>query len=100
MPEKHSIEDEGERLLSLVPKESWMCVLDVRGVELSSEEFASKREALMVEGKSQLEVYNRRRVWDRRAVEISGRFSIELVENDIHASDDARDFDRADLSRF
>ena len=53
VPEQRSIDDEGERLLSLVPKDSWLCVLDVGGVELSSEQFASKLETLMVEGKSQ-----------------------------------------------
>ena len=53
VPEQKTIEDEGERLLSLIQKDSWVCVLDVGGVELSSEKFASRLETLMVEGKSQ-----------------------------------------------
>lgn len=53
VPEQKTVKDEGERLLSLIPKDSWVCVLDVGGVELSSEKFAAKLETLMVEGKSQ-----------------------------------------------
>lgn len=53
VPEQRSIDDEGERLLALVPKESWTCLLDVGGVEMSSEEFASKLQSLMLDGRSQ-----------------------------------------------
>ena len=53
IPEQRSIEEEGEKILAPVPKDSWLCVLDVGGTELTSEEFASKLEGLMVEGKSQ-----------------------------------------------
>ena len=53
VPEQRSIDDEGERLLSLIPKDSWMCLLDIGGVEMSSEQFAAKLESLMLEGKSQ-----------------------------------------------
>ena len=53
VPEQKSVDDEGEKLSALIPKESWVCVLDVGGTELTSEEFASRLENLMVEGKSQ-----------------------------------------------
>lgn len=53
VPEQRSIDEEGERLLALVPKESWICLLDVGGVEISSEEFASKLQSLMLDGRSQ-----------------------------------------------
>ena len=53
VPEQRSIDDEGERLLSLIPKDSWMCLLDIGGVEMSSEQFAAKLESLMLDGKSQ-----------------------------------------------
>ncbi len=53
IPEQRSIDDEGDKLLSSIPKDSWMCLLDVGGVEMSSEQFATKLESLMLEGKSQ-----------------------------------------------
>ncbi len=53
VPEQRSIEEEGERLLALVPKTGWLCVLDVGGTELTSEEFAARLETLMVEGRSE-----------------------------------------------
>lgn len=52
IPEQRSIEEEGDKILALVPKDNWLCVLDVGGTELTSEGFASKLEALMVEGRS------------------------------------------------
>ena len=44
--EQRTIEEEGQKLLSLVPPNSWLCVLDVVGVSLSSEDFAKKIAAL------------------------------------------------------
>lgn len=39
VPECRTVEEEGQRVLSLVPKESWLCVLDVAGEALNSEDF-------------------------------------------------------------
>ena len=54
VPECRTLTEEGQRLLSLVPKDSWLCVLDVAGVELSSEDFAKKISALALDGVSSL----------------------------------------------
>ena len=54
VPECRTLAEEGQRLLSLVPKDSWLCVLDVAGVELSSEDFAKKISALALDGVSSL----------------------------------------------
>ena len=52
--ELRTVEEEGQKLLSLVPPNSWLCVLDVAGVELSSEDFAKKIAALNLDGVSNL----------------------------------------------
>lgn len=52
--ECRTVEEEGQKILSLVPKDSWLCVLDVAGVELSSEGFAKKIAALTLSGVSNL----------------------------------------------
>ena len=52
--EQRTIEEEGQKLLSLVPPNSWLCVLDVVGVSLSSEDFAKKIAALNLDGVSNL----------------------------------------------
>lgn len=52
--EQRTIEEEGQKLLSLVPQNSWLCVLDVAGVPLSSEVFAKKIAALALDGVSNL----------------------------------------------
>ena len=52
--EQRTIEEEGQKLLSLAPPNSWLCVLDVAGVELSSENFAKKIAALALDGVSNL----------------------------------------------
>lgn len=54
VPECRTLDEEGRRLLSLVPPNSWLCVLDVAGVELSSEAFAKKIAALTLDGHSSL----------------------------------------------
>ena len=54
VPECRTVEEEGQKILSLVPKDSWLCVLDVLGVELSSEDFAKKIAALTLGGVSNL----------------------------------------------
>jgi len=54
VPECRTVEEEGQKILSLVPKDSWLCVLDVSGAELSSEDFAKKIAALNLSGVSNL----------------------------------------------
>lgn len=54
VPECRTVEEEGQKVLSLVPKDSWLCVLDVAGVELSSEDLAKKISALALDGISNL----------------------------------------------
>ena len=36
IPECRTVEEEGQKILSLVQKDSWLCVLDVSGAALSS----------------------------------------------------------------
>ena len=50
--ECHTVEEEGQKILSLVPQNSWLCVLDVAGEQLSSEDFAKKIAALNLNGVS------------------------------------------------
>ena len=52
--ECRTVEEEGQKILSLVPQNSWLCVLDVSGAELSSEELAEKISALNLDGVSNL----------------------------------------------
>ena len=52
--ECRTVEEEGQKILSLVPKDSWLCVLDVSGAALSSEDFAKKIAALALSGTSNL----------------------------------------------
>lgn len=54
VPECRTVEEEGQKILSLVPKDSWLCVLDVAGMALTSEEFAKKISALNLNGISNL----------------------------------------------
>ena len=54
VPECRTVEEEGQKILSLVPKDSWLCVLDVSGVELTSEDLAKKIAALNLGGVSNL----------------------------------------------
>ena len=54
VPECRTINEEGQKILSLVPQDSWLCVLDVSGVELTSEDFAKKIAALTLDGISNL----------------------------------------------
>lgn len=54
VPECRTLDEEGQRILSLVPQNSWLCVLDVGGVELTSEDFAKKISALTLGGVSNL----------------------------------------------
>ena len=54
VPECRTVEDEGQKILSLVPKDSWLCVLDVTGEALSSENFAKKIATLNIDGVSNL----------------------------------------------
>ncbi len=52
--ECRTVEEEGQKLLSLVPPNSWLCVLDVAGAALSSEDFAKKIAAFNLDGVSNL----------------------------------------------
>ena len=52
--ECRTVEEEGQKILSLVPANSWLCVLDVAGEVLSSEDFAKKIAALNLDGVSNL----------------------------------------------
>ncbi len=52
--ECRTVEEEGQKILSLVPKDSWLCVLDVSGVYLSSEDFAKKIATLNLSGVNNL----------------------------------------------
>lgn len=51
---EQTLQREGERLLSLVPENSWLYVLDVHGKELSSEELAGEMAELALQGKSHI----------------------------------------------
>ena len=50
VPECRTIDEEGKKLLSLVPKNSRLFVLDVSGEKISSEEFAKKIAGLNLYG--------------------------------------------------
>ena len=52
--ECRTLEEEGQKILSLVPQNSWLCVLDVSGTALTSEDFAKKIAALNLSGVSNL----------------------------------------------
>ena len=52
--ECRTLAEEGRRILSQVPQNSWLCVLDVSGVEISSEGFAKKIAELTLNGVSNL----------------------------------------------
>ena len=54
IPECRTVEEEGQKILSSVPQNSWLCVLDVAGAALTSEEFAEKISALNLNGMSNL----------------------------------------------
>ena len=54
VPECRTVEEEGQKILSLVPQNSWLCALDVVGEELTSEDFAKKIAALNLNGISNL----------------------------------------------
>ena len=51
---EQALRKEGVRLLRLVPEGSYLCVLDVSGEEMSSEELAGKIAALSLAGHSSL----------------------------------------------
>jgi len=52
--ECRTVDEECTKLLSLVPQNSWLCVLDIVGESLSSEDFAKKISALNLSGVSNL----------------------------------------------
>ena len=54
LQECRTIEEEGEKLISRLPKDSWICVLDVFGELMSSEQFAQTMSNLALKGQSKL----------------------------------------------
>lgn len=52
--ECRTIEEEGKKILSQVPQNSWLCVLDVKGNPITSEKFAEKISELNLRGTSNL----------------------------------------------
>ena len=48
-----TIEDEGEKILNRLNKNSWICLLDVFGENISSEQFAEKFSKLTLNGQSE-----------------------------------------------
>ena len=54
IPECRTVEEEGQKILSLAGQNSWLCVLDVSGAALTSEEFAKKISELNLNGTSNL----------------------------------------------
>ena len=52
--ECRTVEEEGKKILSQVPNDSWLCVLDVAGESLTSENFAKKISNLVLNGESDL----------------------------------------------
>ena len=52
--ECRTLDEEAQKILSLVPQNSWLCVLDVSGTPLTSEQFAEKIFALALGGTSNL----------------------------------------------
>ena len=54
VPECRTIAEEGQKLLAQVPKDAFKFVLDVAGVEITSENLAKKIAALSLHGKSDI----------------------------------------------
>ena len=54
LQECRTIEEEGEKLISRLPKDSWICVLDVFGEVMSSEQCAQTMSNLALNGQSKL----------------------------------------------
>ena len=52
--ECHTIEEEGKKILSQVPTNSWLCALDVKGNPITSEKFAEKISDLNLHGISNI----------------------------------------------
>lgn len=52
--ECRTLDEEAQKILSLVPQNSWLCVLDVSGTQLTSEQLAEKISALNLSGTSNL----------------------------------------------
>lgn len=54
IPEQRTVIEEGQKILSQIPQNSWLCVLDVSGEELTSEGLAKKISTLNLSGVSNL----------------------------------------------
>ncbi|MBR6014371.1 MAG: 23S rRNA (pseudouridine(1915)-N(3))-methyltransferase RlmH [Selenomonadaceae bacterium] len=52
--ECRTVEEEGKKILSQVPTNSWLCVLDVKGTAMTSEKFAEKISELNLHGTSNI----------------------------------------------
>ena len=54
LAEQRTVDDECEKLLNHMPKDSWICVLDVIGEAITSEQLADKIADITLNGKSNL----------------------------------------------
>ena len=54
LPECRTVDEECEKVLTRLPKDSWICVLDVIGETISSEELAQKLTDITLSGQSRL----------------------------------------------
>lgn len=54
LPECRTVDEECEKILTRLPKDSWTCVLDVIGETISSEELAQKLTDITLSGQSRL----------------------------------------------
>ena len=54
MPECRTVDEESSKLIARVPADSWLCVLDVQGEPISSEDLAKTIADLNLSGQSKL----------------------------------------------
>lgn len=54
IPECRTVDEECDKIISRLPNDSWICVLDVLGVSMSSEEFARTISNITLQGQSKL----------------------------------------------
>lgn len=51
---EHALDEEGEKILSLIKPQSYVITMEIQGKELSSEDFAQKIRSLTNEGRSEI----------------------------------------------
>lgn len=54
VPEQRTVDEEGDKILSQMPRDSWKCILDVHGEQLTSEQFARTMSNITLSGQSKL----------------------------------------------